>query len=134
MHADTVLRQSVRRGIRATVLGILISSALAFVKVLSGVIGHSYALTADGVESLLDVLKALVVLGGLKIAASPPDNRYPFGYGKAEPLAGLVVAVALFGAAVGIGIESVRQIQEPRRTRKERGRLGGAIRMRGQSV
>jgi cation diffusion facilitator family transporter len=86
---------------------------LAVIKVISGVIGHSYALVADGIESMLDVLSGLVVLGGLKIAASPPDRRYPFGYGKAEPLAGLVVAVALLAAAVGIAIQSVRQIQDP---------------------
>jgi cation diffusion facilitator family transporter len=98
---------------RATVLGILFSSVLAVVKVISGVIGHSYALVADGIESLLDVLSGFVVLGGLKIASSPPDKRYPFGYGKAEPLAGLVVAIALLAAAVGIAIQSVRHIRDP---------------------
>jgi cation diffusion facilitator family transporter len=115
MDTNETRAVSASRGIRATVLGILISSVLAVIKVLSGVIGHSYALVADGIESLLDVLSALVVLGGLKIAASPPDKRYPFGYGKAEPLAGLVVAVALLAAAVGIAIGSVRQIQDPQR-------------------
>ncbi|UCH83061.1 MAG: cation transporter [Candidatus Latescibacterota bacterium] len=113
MDPNTSLTESASKGIRATILGILTSLALAVVKVISGVVGHSYALVADGVESMLDVLSALVVLGGLKIASSPPDRRYPFGYGKAEPLAGLVVSVALLAAAVGIAIQSVRQIQDP---------------------
>ncbi|UCG52326.1 MAG: cation transporter [Candidatus Latescibacterota bacterium] len=113
---NSQLISNAMRGIRVTVLGILVSSALAVVKVITGVVGNSYALVADGIESLLDVISALVVWGGLKIAASPPDKRYPFGYGKAEPLAGLVVSVALLAAAAGIAIQSIREIRVPQHT------------------
>ncbi len=100
-------------GIRATLVGIVTSAVLGAVKILAGILGHSYALIADGVESVLDILSSFAVLGGLKAAATPPTRRYPYGYGKAEPLAALVVATALFVAAIGIAIQSVREILSP---------------------
>jgi cation diffusion facilitator family transporter len=56
-----------------------------------------------------------VVWGGLRIASREADDDYPFGYGKAETLAGAVVALMLLGAAIGIAIEAVREIRTPHR-------------------
>ena len=89
------------------------STVLATVKIFTGVVGNSYALVADGVESLLDIISSLVVWISLRIASQPPNENYPYGYGKVEPLGGLVVATALFAAAVGIAIQSVREITTP---------------------
>ncbi len=86
---------------------------MAAVKIISGLIGHSYALIADGIESILDILSSIAVWGSLKIAAVPPNERYPFGYGRAEPLAALVVASGLMVAATGIAIQSIREIMTP---------------------
>src|SRR4030095_2646099 len=94
-HANTALpkiSESAKTGIRASLGGVLVSIALGAIKVIAGVLGHSYALIADGVESMLDVVSGLVVAGSLKIAAQPPDERYPFGYGKVEPAAALVIS------------------------------------------
>ena len=107
------LRISARRGERATVFGILASSVLAAVKILAGVLGNSYALIADGIESMLDILSSLAVWGSLRIASRTPDEHYPYGYGKAEPLAALVVAIALLAAAAGIAVQSIREILTP---------------------
>ncbi len=107
------IRASASLGIRASLGAVLISIGLGTVKVLAGVLGSSYALLADGVESMLDVFSGLAVAGSLKIASQPPDERYPFGYGKAEPAAALAIATALLAAAVGIAIESVREIHHP---------------------
>jgi len=101
------------RGIRVTVFGILLSAALAAVKIIAGVTGYSYALIADGIESMLDIMSSLVVLGSLRIAATPPNERYPFGYGKAEPLGAMVVSNGLLIAAVVIAIQSIREILTP---------------------
>ncbi len=73
------------------------ASGLGAVKIIAGLVGHSYALIADGVESMLDVVSGLVVAGSLKIAAQPPDEKYPFGYGKVEPAAALVDRHRLVG-------------------------------------
>ena len=115
-QADAVrakLGVSAATGIRASLGGVLISVILGAVKIVSGVLGHSYALIADGVESLLDVVSGVIVAGSLKIAAQPPDERYPFGYGKVEPAAALVISAALLATAIGIAIQSVREIRTP---------------------
>lgn len=111
--AHDKIDESVAKGIRATLTAVVVSVVLGAIKVVTGVLGHSYALIADGVESMLDVVSGIVVAGSLKIAAQPPDERYPFGYGKVEPAAALVIATGLLAAAIGIAIQSVREILTP---------------------
>jgi cation diffusion facilitator family transporter len=108
--------EQARQGVRAALMAMGVSAALGAVKVTVGVVGHSYALIADGVESLLDVAGSLAVWGGLKIAATDPNQRFPYGYGKAEALAGLVIAVGLVVTAAGLAVQSVREIITPHRT------------------
>lgn len=102
-----------RRGIRAVQIGLLINFTLAGIKVVTGLLGHSYALVADGVESTVDVFASIVVWGGLQIASREADEDYPFGYGRAEPLAAAIVALILVAAGVGIAIQAVREIRTP---------------------
>lgn len=107
------LGPSSNRGIRATLGSIIVSSVLAAVKVAAGIAGNSYALVADGIESLLDIVSSLLVVGSLKLAAVAPSERFPYGLGKAESLGGLAVSIVLIGAAFGIAVESVREILRP---------------------
>jgi len=93
----------------------LISALLAAVKIVSGIVGHSYALIADGIESLLDIFSALVVWGSLRVASKPPDANHPYGHGRAESLGAMVVALGLLGAALGIAIQSIHEIITPHR-------------------
>lgn len=102
-----------RRGIRLAQLGLLANFVLAVVKLIAGVVGNSYALIADAVESTVDIFGSAVVWGGLRIAARNPDDHYPYGYGKAESLAAAVVGILLLLAAAGIAIEAVREIVTP---------------------
>lgn len=98
------------RGIKSTLAGIMINVALAMVKGVAGVIGNSYALIADAVESTLDIFSSAAVLGGIKIAAIPPDDNHPYGHGKAEPLAAMVVAFVLIAAAIALALGSFIEI------------------------
>ena len=107
------LEQRVSRGIRTTLLTVIVSTLLAVVKIAAGWIGNSYALIADGIESILDIVSSLTVWAGLRIAVIPPDDNHPYGHGKAESLAAMVVSVGLLGAAVGLAIQSVREILTP---------------------
>lgn len=102
-----------RIGSRAALVGVAVNALLATLKIVAGVLGHSYALIADGVESATDILSSLVVWGGMRIAAAPPDADHPYGHGRAESLAALVVALLLFAAAIGIAVESIREIRTP---------------------
>ncbi len=94
-------------------VGVAVNAALALLKILTGVFGNSYALIADGIESTSDIVTSLVVWGGLRVAITPADEKHPYGYGKAEALAGIVAAMALLGAAVIIAVQSVREILTP---------------------
>jgi cation diffusion facilitator family transporter len=106
---------AVKRGIRSSLLGVGINLALATVKCAAGVIGHSFALVADGIESLSDVISSAVVALGLWLAIKPPDRDHPYGHGKAEPIAAAVVSLALIGAAIAIAVESIAEIRTPHR-------------------
>jgi cation diffusion facilitator family transporter len=104
------------RGLRAAILAMAISAVLGGVKVIAGIAGHSYALIADGVESLLDIVSSLAVWGSLKIAATDPNKRFPYGYGKVEPLAGLIIAAGLIVVAAVLAVQSVHEIRSPHQT------------------
>src|SRR5438067_1616511 len=109
-HASNKILQTAAR---IALLGLLINVVLASVKIVAGVVGHAYVLIADGMESALDVGGSIVIWGGLTVAARPPDRTHPYGHGKAEPLAALVVAICVLAAAIGLAIESVREILTP---------------------
>ncbi len=98
---------------RAAQVGMLVNLVLAIIKLIAGIVGHAYALVADAVESTADIFSSLVVYGGLRIAAQPADEDHPYGHGRAEALAGALVALMLILAAVGIAIEAVREIRTP---------------------
>lgn len=89
------------------------NAALAMTKLVAGVVGNTYALIADAVESTADVFTSVIVYRGLQVSARAPSEEYPFGYGKAEPLAAAVVSLTLLGAAVGIAVQAVREIITP---------------------
>lgn len=101
------------RASRSTLIGIAVNGSLAVIKGVAGVLGNSYALVADAIESLSDVVSSVVVWLGLRVAASSPTERHPYGKGRAEAIAAVVVALALFAAAIGIAINSVKEIRTP---------------------
>lgn len=105
--------QLASKGIKTTLIGIFASLTLSAIKITSGALGNSYALIADGIESLADAFTSIIVLSGLRIASKPADADHPYGHGKAEPLAGVVVAFGLFIAAIIIIIQSIYEIITP---------------------
>lgn len=98
--------QSIRHGIFANLF-------LALLKGIVGFFGNSFALIADAIESTADVFTSLIVWIGLKAASKAPDDDHPYGHGRAEPLAGIVVAVSLMAAAIMIAVESIKNISTP---------------------
>lgn len=101
------------RGSRLAVVSICVNCVLGLIKFFAGWFGHSHALVADAVESWTDIVGSIAVWSGLRIAALPADANHPYGHGKAEPLAALIVALILFAAGMGIAITSVHEIRTP---------------------
>src|SRR5207302_6716110 len=97
---------SLQTGARLALVGLIVNVAFAIIKILGGVFGNSYALIADGIESALDVAGSLVIWGGLRFAARPPDATHPYAHGKAEPLIAIFVALIVVLAAVALAAES----------------------------
>jgi cation diffusion facilitator family transporter len=98
---------------KSTLTGIVLSVVLVFIKGTAGFVGNSYALIADAIESASDVVTSLILWLGIRVAARQPDHNHPYGHGKAEPIAALVVAVSLFAAAVVIAVQSVENMLTP---------------------
>ncbi len=101
------------RGQKTTLIGIAVNIGLVLVKGTAGLLGNSYALIADAMESATDIVTSVFVWVGLRTAARAPDQNHPYGHGKAEPMAAIVVALALVGAAIVIAVQSIENIQIP---------------------
>ena len=106
-------KQNLQTGARVALLGLVVNVVLASAKIVAGLVGHAYVLIADGIESALDVGGSIVIWGGLMVAARPPDKTHPYGHGKAEPIAAIVVALGVLAAALVIAVQSVREIFLP---------------------
>src|SRR5438477_6412567 len=104
---------NLQTGARIALFGLAVNIMLASVKILAGFFGNAYVLIADGIESAMDVGGSIVIWGGLKVAARPPDRTHPYGHGKAEPIAAVIVAIGVVAAAFGLAIQSVREIFLP---------------------
>jgi cation diffusion facilitator family transporter len=90
---------------RAGLITISINVVLTVLRAIAGLASGSTAVLADAANSGTDIFATLVVLGGARIAARPPDEDHPYGHEKAEPVAakivGLIVTAA--GAATAFG-------------------------------
>jgi cation diffusion facilitator family transporter len=110
--ADAVLLAT-RDGARATWVslgGLALTAGIQFVvAMLSG----SVALLADTIHNLTDALTAIPLLIAFRLAGRPPNRRYPYGYHRAEDVAGLVIVAFIFASAVFAGVEAIRRLIHP---------------------
>ncbi|QIP14025.1 cation transporter [Spirosoma aureum] len=113
MTSSTLEPHKAKRGEQTTLVGIFVNIGLVLVKGITGWLGHSYALIADAMESATDILTSILVWVGLRTASKAPDTNHPYGHGKAEPLAAIMVSIALVGAAILIAVQSIQHIQVP---------------------
>ena len=86
---------------------------LAVVKIAAGILGNSYALVADGIESVSDVFSSILVLVGLRYAQKPADKNHPYGHGKIEPLVTFVIVGFLIASSLLIAYQSYQNILTP---------------------
>ena len=100
-------------GQRVAVTGMLVSGALAVLKIAVGMSGHSTAVVADGLESAADVMASGFVLFGLTLAAKPADEDHPYGHGRVETLTGLLIGLVLMVGGALISWNSIRRVGQP---------------------
>ncbi|VEF47671.1 cation diffusion facilitator family transporter [Bacillus freudenreichii] len=98
---------------RAAWLGVIINILLTVIKGAFGLKAHSKALIADAVHSASDIVGSLAVYVGLRAAKRPPDEEHPYGHGKAESIAAIIVAVILFIVGLQIGKSSFESFFKP---------------------
>jgi cation diffusion facilitator family transporter len=104
---------NLQTGARVALFGLVINIVLSSAKIVAGLLGNAYVLIADGIESAFDVAGSVIIWSALKFAARPPDATHPYGHGKAEPIAAIIVSVGVLAAALGLAIQSVRELFLP---------------------
>lgn len=95
---------------RTSLISILASIMLSFLKLASGIIGKSSALVSDGANSLSDVVSYSVVMGGVAASDRKADSNHQYGHEKLESVVSILLAIAIFATAVGIGYRGIMQI------------------------
>ena len=95
---------------RIAVTGLVVSGALAILKITVGIAAGSTATVADGVESAADVFASGLLILGLTIAARPADSNHPYGHGRFEILTGLAIGMMLCITGTGISYQSYLHI------------------------
>jgi cation diffusion facilitator family transporter len=96
-------------------LSILVNTLLFGLKYWVGITTASIAIIADAWHTLSDSFTSLVVLWGAKTAARPPDKEHPFGHGRIEVIASVIIGAILATVGLNFLIESIRRLvnQEP---------------------
>lgn len=99
-----------REATQAALLGLAVNLVLGIVKLIGGILGKSFALISDAVNSLGDVFASVVVLFGLHAAQRPPDAEHPYGHTRAEAIAGSNVALLIIMSALLVGWEAIQRL------------------------
>lgn len=96
------------------VLGIACNLILFILKLAVGLFIDSIAVISDAFNNLSDLGSSLVAIFGAKLSSQPPDKEHPYGHGRLEYIASLVVAFIIFGVGLQILRSSVEKIISPK--------------------
>ena len=99
-----------RKSLWAVNLGLGINIVLSFVKTFFGIVGHSPALLAEGINSVSDVAYYVVAGIFVRLANKPADTEHPYGHRQLESIASLVVGAFVVSTAVVVFWDSVDKI------------------------
>ncbi|NLG52780.1 MAG: cation transporter, partial [Clostridiales bacterium] len=102
-----------RYGMVSGIVGLVCNALLSAVKFFLGAMSGSIAVTADAVNNLSDCGSSAVTLIGFKMASKPADNEHPYGHGRIEYIAGLIVSFMIMYAGFEILKSSVIKIINP---------------------
>tara|TARA_B110001454_G_scaffold62604_1_gene60918 strand:- start:1364 stop:2530 length:1167 start_codon:yes stop_codon:yes gene_type:complete len=94
-------------------ISVLVNSILFILKLVIGVMVGAVSVIADAVHTLSDVVSSIVVIWGFKQAEKPADVEHPYGHGRAEYIATLIIAILLCVAGIEFIEASIDRIQNP---------------------
>jgi len=94
----------------AAKLAIVAVSLLIAIKIAASIVTGSIAIRADAVHSVIDLFGVIIGYTAIRIASRPPDESHPYGHGKAENIAGVVIAAMIFVAAIIIAYQAVTRL------------------------
>lgn len=95
---------------RASWFAIVGNLVLALLKLITGFVANSLAVLADGIDSTGDVLSSLLTLYIAILLVKPPNLKFPYGYGKAEPNATKALSFIIFFAGAQLAISSAKRL------------------------
>jgi cation diffusion facilitator family transporter len=102
------MHQNTKAIVIATWVGIIVNIFLTVLKGIGGMMTGSRALLADALHSASDIAGSIVILFAVKIANKPPDAEHPYGHGKAEDIASIIVSLLLIVVGIEISISSIK--------------------------
>src|SRR5438445_3234886 len=106
-------RMATRAGTRATWMSLGGLAVTAAIQLVVAMLSGSVALLADTIHNLTDALTAIPLLIAFRLARKPPSRRYPYGYHRAEDVAGLVIVAFILVSAIVAGIEAIQRLIHP---------------------
>lgn len=96
--------------IKGSVVGIVLNSILALMKIITGLSSGSMAILGDGLDSSTDIMTSFITLASTRLASKPPDREHPYGHERAETVASKVVSMIIFFAGGQLAISSIRKL------------------------
>lgn len=106
-HDEDEHRRAANRAVGVSALGL---AATGLIELALAIVTGSVALLGDALHNLSDVSTSAVVFLGFRISRRPATDRYPYGFERAEDLAGLGIALVIWASAVFAGVESYRKL------------------------
>jgi cation diffusion facilitator family transporter len=107
------LNNKTKIGYYAGWASVILNTLLFVVKYWAGTQANSIAMIADAWHTLSDTLTSFIVIIGFWISSKPPDKEHPFGYGRVESIAAIVIATLLGVVAIEFILESIDRISNP---------------------
>lgn len=111
-RGSAYIKQRNRKSQLAVTLGLVANIFLALLKTSVGILGHSPALLAEGVNSTSDVAYYLVVAVFMRLSHKPADETHPYGHNQLESIASLVVGAFIVTTAVAVFWDSINNVFE----------------------
>ena len=101
-----------KRNLHAVNLALLANAGLAALKTAIGILGHSPALLADGINSTSDVAYGIIVKVFIRMARKPADDEHPYGHRQLESIAALIVGAFVLTTAVAIFWDAINRVYD----------------------